>query len=74
MDIDAVEGEMQYDEDAYGYYDVGEVWLGTQCHTSGGYGHMARDCPSKGKGDYTGKDKCKGKDNLGGAMWGKGAK
>ena len=40
-----------------------------QCHKCGGYGHFARDCPTKGKG----KGKAKGKGPPGkGAFPGKG--
>jgi len=48
--------------------EIGEVWASTRCYECGGYGHMARTCPTKGgKG---GKSKGKGKD--GGKDGGKG--
>ena len=36
--------------------EVGAVFPGTQCYQCGKYGHMARDCPSKGKSKGKGKD------------------
>ena len=67
MDVDNVE---------YGLFDeewqdeVGEVWASTRCYECGGYGHMARTCPTKGgKG---GKAKGKGKDGGKDGSKGKG--
>jgi len=33
-----------------GEWGVDAVWPSTQCHQCGGYGHLARDCPTKGPG------------------------
>ena len=51
--------------------------VNTQCHNSSGYGHFARECPTKGKGkgnpsNPKGKSKGKGKDAKGKGKAGKG--
>ena len=81
MEVDEVKEE--YDEYNYEYYDGGEadqvaaVYANTRCYYCQGYGHMARECPMKGKGKGgkpTSKGKGKGTDSKGGgkAMAGKG--
>jgi hypothetical protein len=38
------------EEEEYGYGGVAAVSAWTRCNACSGYGHIARDCPSKGKG------------------------
>ena len=73
MDIGMVDGGGRKDEvwqdDALifggdGDGDVNAVSMGLQCHNCNGWGHMQRDCPTKGKG----------KDARGGSMFGGGPK
>ena len=53
MDVGAVAwqptaGEASADDG--GEWGVDAVWPSTQCHQCWGYGHLARDCPTKGPG------------------------
>ena len=54
MEVDGVDEQTEedgYDEDVYA------VWQKTQCYERGGYGHLAKVCPSKGmKGKGKGKE------------------
>ena len=64
----AMEVDNVYAQDAGDEYDEGD-WINavgphTRCYECGGFGHLARDCPAKGKG--------KGK-GAGGKFGGKGA-
>ena len=49
----------QYDDYCAEDYEID--WVGEQCRNCGGYGHYARECPTKGKGKNKGFDKGKGK-------------
>ena len=58
MDVGEVRGremEEEYEED-WGE-DVGAVGFHTRCHRCEGWGHMQRECPTKGKGKGKGKGK-----------------
>ena len=63
MDIGRVDGEdveaRSIGEDFEGYGEVDAIG-NVQCHQCGGWGHVRRDCPSKGKGKGKGKDGGKG--------------
>ena len=76
MEVDEVwwdqgdpEGEWEVDE--WGG-TVDAVYPGTKCYECGGFGHMARECPRKGKGKGKGKAGEKGKGKGGGKNGGKG--
>jgi hypothetical protein len=65
MDVGQVENEEWWSEE----WEVDAVGAWTQCHNCRGYGHLAKDCPSK-KGKGKGHDKGSGK----GYSYGKGGK
>ena len=48
MDIDGADEDEEYwgEEE----WDVDAVYPGTKCYFCQGFGHMARECPMKGKG------------------------
>ena len=74
MDLDAVEEEEEEEENWWG--EVAAVYPTTKCYYCQGFGHMARECPKKGKGKGDkgkGKGNEKGKGGDGGKGWyGKG--
>ena len=54
--------EDEYEEQYWEEHNVDEISGNDyQCRKCGGYGHFARDCPSKGKGKGKNGDKGKGK-------------
>ena len=56
MQVGRVSTEEDYQDDGYGYDDnyddtyLGAMGAGTQCYSCLGYGHIAVNCPLKGKG------------------------
>ena len=78
MDIGDVKGQAdewgnEYENQYGGEHEVDVVYGDYRCRNCGGYGHFARECPSKGKGKGKGGDKGKGKGfTKGGAAKGDG--
>jgi len=72
MDVD----EVKEDEEEEWWDEVAAVYPTTKCYYCQGFGHMARECPKKGKGKGDkgkGKGNEKGKGGYGGKGWyGKG--
>jgi hypothetical protein len=77
IDVDEVEEKDEDDE----WWDefAAAVYPTTKCYNCQGYGHMARECPKKGKGNSKGEKGCgkggeKGKGGFGGkGGYGKGS-
>ena len=44
------ESHESHEEETEGEWSVAGVWPTSQCHRCLGYGHFARECPTKGKG------------------------
>ena len=75
MEIDGVDGKEREDEEEW-WGDIDAVYPTTRCYFCQGFGHMARECPAKGKGKGKkggGKGGEKGKGVFGGkGGYGKG--
>ena len=52
--------------------DLRALGRNIQCYTCSGYGHAAKDCPSKGKSKGKGKEPVNGKGSWGKSGWQKG--
>ena len=50
MDVDGVLEDWGNEEEDMWGESVDAVWPATRCYECGGYGHMAKGCPNKGKG------------------------